>query len=333
MSSRPPDDYDDLYDVQSDEEMEYMEPENVRNDIEMILAVSTNSRGALERLPRRFDAYLDENNMLATYRPSVNVTPLADPKTAKIFCHFITATAPSLSINERFATVPQGMFSGMHVPPSQQGLWTYKLPMMALGSQGLLHAILALSCLHISKLQGSDPYSALKHYHYALRRIAKAVGLPQKRKEVPILAATLILGFYEVLTAEHGKWNSHLAGARQLVQEIDFARMVREIRAIRADAKRIRDQGSHLPPAAYGLDTVDEYLPDREWDLDEGLISTLSGFNVQYDLHGLNPGVEPPPRKIYTVKDLDDFQVRNDLFWFYAKQDIFQSMLSGNPLL
>ncbi|GKZ98666.1 hypothetical protein AnigIFM59636_005579, partial [Aspergillus niger] len=66
------------------------------------------------------------------------------------------------------------------VPTARQGLWTYTLPLKALENHALLQAILALSSLHISFLQQAPPTVSLKHYHYALRRVSVAVGLPMR---------------------------------------------------------------------------------------------------------------------------------------------------------
>ena len=151
---------------------------------------------------RSLTDFLDEPNVLATYRPSASTSPLMDPKTARIFWHFVTATAPSLSIFERHPANPSILFSGSPIPNAQRSLWTYTLPTFALSSPPLLQAMLACSCLHIARLQGGSILPSLKHYHMAIKRVAKYVSLPGRRNGIDVLAATLLLGYWEVMSAE-----------------------------------------------------------------------------------------------------------------------------------
>ena len=111
------------------------------------------------------------------------------------------------------------------------------MPMKALHHQGLLHAMLALASLHIAKLQKSSATPSLKHYHYALRKVAKSLGNPAKRHDIATLGATLLLGCYDVTTAEHNKWNSHLAGAKQLIVETDFVNTAKRINTYKAQVE------------------------------------------------------------------------------------------------
>jgi len=332
---------DEFYDVDSDEEVpadHSTAPQN--DDLRLILALNSSHN---ERQVRSFTTFLNEPNVLATYRPSHTASPLMDPKTARIFCHFVTSTGPSLSIFERHSINPAMMFTGLPVPPAQQALWTYTMPTVALGHQGLMHAMLALGSLHIAKLQTTSTGPSLKHYHYALRRVAKAVGLPQRRKEITTLAATLLLGFYEIMTAEHSKWNSHLAGAKQLVMEIDFAGMTRQITRLRAivKARLMSQQQRHTwgefsdygyDPSNYLLGGPDDPFPDREWAVNDRLVSRLMGMQVSYSQQVDNFD-QLPESNITTMHDVERYKIRSDLYWWYCKQDVFQSMISGNRLL
>lgn len=225
------------------------------------------------------------------------------------------------------------------MPVFQRSLFTYTLPMMALTNQGLLHAQLALASLHIAKLQQTSPTPSLKHYHYALRRVAKAVGHPTKRREIATLAATLLLGFFEVTTAEHNKWNSHLAGARELILEIDFAGMTKRINAYKAETDMIRKGGMY----SYGYErrydnqrrmSFDILRTDKE--IDENLVSILMGYRTRYDEYGQITEMSEPPSHYHlplTPKDVENFEIQCDLYWWYAKQDMYQSLISGNRLL
>lgn len=330
---------DDCFDVTSDEEL--ADPDLTMSDapssnLGLMLALSANQTG---HGFRSFTNFLNEPNVLSSYRPSWLASPLMDPQTARVFCHFVTATAPTLSLHNRHPTNPSVMFTGAPVPAFQRSLFTYTLPMMALTNQGLLHAQLALASLHIAKLQQTSATPSLKHYHYALRRVAKAVGHPDKRREIATLAATLLLGFFEVTTAEHNKWNSHLAGARELILEIDFAGMTKRINAYKAETDMIRKGGMY----AYGHEqrygsqrrmSFDILRTDKA--IDENLVSILMGYRTRYDEYGQVAEISEPPSHYHlplTPKDVETFEIQCDLYWWYAKQDMFQSLISGNRLL
>ena len=335
---------DDYFDVDSDDDDYDMKPAiegPASYNLGPLIAMSANySHGGI----RSMTNFLNEPNVLATYHPSYAASPLMDPQTARIFCHFITATAPTLAVCERRPSNPAVIFSGGPVPKSQRALWSYTLPMLALTHQGLLHAMLALASLHISKLQHTSPTPSLKHYHYALRRVAKALGNQKKRKDVATLAATLLLGFYEVTTAEHNKWNSHLSGARELVTDIDFAGMAKKIEGDRcqqeeAEAKRmyqLHDGGleGYLHP--YPRSASGDFPAREDRQLNENLISTLMGWRLKYNQYGQIIEENDRPLssdKPLTPQDIDNFEIQCDLFWWYAKQDVYQSIVSGNRLL
>ena len=309
------------------------------HDLGLMLSMSANQG---DKTFRSLTNYLNEPNILATYHPTYSASPLMDPQTARLFCHFVTASAPTLSSCERHPHNPSIMFSGAPVPLFKRSLWTYSLPLLALSHQGLLHAMLAIASLHIAKLQHTSPTPSLKHYHYALRRVSKAISQPSKRNHVATLAATLLLGWYEVTTAEHNKWNSHLAGARQLIMDIDFAGMTKRMRAHKAQLAANR-RNSFYDGFAY--DYQQPYMPtngldklssDTEESLDENLISSLMGWDTRYNDYGQVTENEEPARmynKPLNEKEIQTFEMQCDLFWWYAKQDMYQSIVSGNRLL
>ncbi|KAI9839296.1 MAG: hypothetical protein M1819_003291 [Sarea resinae] len=336
---------DDYWDVESDDGMPE-EPAQGHNRPDM----GVSSLGLLRALQasqddsrmRSFTSFLNEPNMLRTYRPKAMASPLMDAKTARLFCHFITATGPSISMYERNPTNPSAMLTGIALPISQQSLWTHILPSMALNHQGLLHAMLAIASLHIAKLQNSSTTPSLKHYHYALRRIGRCV-VSSRRHESATLAATLILGFYEVMTAEHAKWNSHLAGAMQLMMEIDFAGMTKRIRASKGHAGYLKmdrsdaGDGSLVPQALFSVGGP-KTRPSKVMEVDEKLVSIFIGRRLRYDIYGHviieeDHETESPPRTRLSPHELEDFDTKTDLFWWYCKQDMFHSIVSGNGLL
>ncbi|KAL8795331.1 MAG: hypothetical protein Q9195_002201 [Heterodermia aff. obscurata] len=333
---------DDLWDVTSDEEMEAVNSQFSQtqpHDFGMMIAVSAKQHG---KSFRSLTNFLNEPNVLATYRPTYAASPLRDPQTALVFCHFITATAPTISASERHTINSASMFSGRPVPKSHQGLWTYTMPMLALHHQGLLHAMLALASLHIAKLQKTSSTPSLKHYHYALRKVAKSLGNPTKRNDVATLAATLLLGFYEVTTAEHNKWNSHLAGAKQLIVQTDFVNTANRIKAHKAQlAMSQSQQFFNSSVNEYGQPYMQQHqyydFSESNDGLDENLISTFMGWRTSYNQYGQiiedNKEAIPPSTKPVTQSEIDKFEAQCDLFWWYAKQDMYQSIISGNRLL
>lgn len=332
---------DDYWDVDSDEEITTAQGRmaaSSSSDLGLMLALSANKS---ERGVRSLHSFLNEPNVLSTYHPVYTASPLMDSQTARVFCHFVTATAPTLSLCERHPANPSIMFSGTPVPTSQRSLWTYTLPMLALSHQGLLHAMLALASLHIAKLQQTSPTPSLKHYHFALRRVAKALAKPEKRQEVATLAATLLLGFYEVTTAEHNKWNSHLAGARQLVTDIDFVGLGKRAKAYKVQmAMNRKIQAYHGATNGYehpfGGASPDQDLVLEDETVDENLVSIIMGTKTSYNQssrvleenEGLSAYIKP-----LSSKEMENFETQGDLFWWYCKQDMYQSMVSGNRLL
>lgn len=327
---------DDLYDVESDEEgVTHINrvTSTPQNDVGLMLALAASQD---DRVLRSYTTFLNEPNVLSTYQPAYTASPLMDSTTARIFCHFITATGPSMSIFERHPINPSVMFTGAPVPSSQQSLWTYTLPMKALSNQALLHAMLAIASLHISSLQKTPPTASLKHYHFALRRLTKNLSIPSKRTDIGTIAATLILGHYESTTAEHSKWNQHLAGARQLLMEIDFKGLTKQIKEDKA-RKRRQTQPETWDSGGTMIDFHNfqqNTEKPKEEEVDEAIVSQLMGWKVKYDEYGGIVDDYPEiPRPSVTEKDIELYKIHCDLFWWYAKQDVYQSVVSGNPLL
>ncbi|GKZ34849.1 hypothetical protein AbraIFM66950_005246 [Aspergillus brasiliensis] len=327
---------DDYYDLDTDEESHEQTLAQDYNQLSLIMASANRDQQQL----RTFTTYLNEPNILTSYSPTYGSSPLNNPKTARIFLHFIHSTGPTLSVFERHPIDPSTML-GSPVPMAQQGLWTYTLPLKALENQPLLQAILALSSLHISYLQQAPPTVSLKHYHYALRKVSVAVGLPMRRKQISTLAATLLLGYYEVMGADHSKWNSHVAGSAQLVREIDFAGMTRSLRAQRRRAWTQQQQtGPSSLSVAEPLFSVntgseDDPFAEKERNINENLIGTLIGRAVSYDEFGrVDDGqASARPERHFTRKDIENFRIQCDLYWWYLQQDVIQSIISGGPLL
>ncbi|KAL1959741.1 hypothetical protein VTO42DRAFT_1327 [Malbranchea cinnamomea] len=285
--------------------------------------------------PQMAATFISYNNLLASYRPSPFSSPLLDNEAAQIFTHFITSVGPIMSVFERCPPVPSLVTSEFPVPVESKNLWTYTLPSLALEHPALMHAILATSSFHLAKMTGQIPTASFRHYHYAIRRIRKAVGLPHRRNQIATLAATLLLGYYEVMGAEHSKWCNHVAGGSQLIQETNFAALTRVVRDARARAKieRLYLEEKGFTHSGWGV--LNDPFPHPEDDVDVGLISVLMGRPVNYDdFRHVSTGLRDyHPRLVLTEKDLEDYMTRLDLYWWYCKHDLYQSLISGNPLL
>lgn len=223
-------------------------------------------------------------------------------------------------------------------PPSQQGLWTYKLPLKALNHQGLLHAMLALASLHIARLQGASVTPSYKHYAYSLKRLVRSLSHPTKRLSMLTLANSLLLAWYEVWTAEHVKWGTHVVGAQQLITELDFRSLTREARRMQAAQTAMERQFPYQNPAML-IDQRQFDLKLKESSLmpDQNLVSTIVGNKVNYDDFGMvfeDDGARHDTKPSITGGlDLNTYATLQDLFWSFARHDVFQSIVSGSALM
>ena len=69
-------------------------------------------------------------------------------------------------------------------------------------------------------------------------------------------------------------------------------------------------------------------------EVDENLVSMFMGWKIQYNQYGQIVEDEAPhtgPAK-YTERDIEIFETQSDLWWCYARQDAYQSILGGGPL-
>lgn len=323
---------DDYYDVQSDDEMEVETATLVMRDYNKHQALSGILNGNHISIPelqmRRYDTFI-QNGMLDHYRVEEHANPLRNPATARVFAHFIAVTGPSLSIFERHRRNTSVLFTEGHVPTSQQGLWTYTMPMAALRNQGLLHAMLALASLHIARLTGASVTPSMQHYAWALKRIHHCVGHANKRLKITTIAATMLLGFYEIMTADHLKWNAHLAGSKQLFTETDFVTMTQQFRRMKIERAARLNFGAGGPTMMASASRQDDVL-DQIPDIDERVVSLMVGREVRYGDHGQ---IMSPTARIPQQVDLMKFEILKDLYWWYCKQDAYQSIISGNSLL
>lgn len=181
-------------------------------------------------------------------------------------------------------------------------------------------------------LKGDIPTASWLHYQLCIRRSSKNYQSSSRRAHPATLAATLLLGFYEVWSSNHERWCTHMIGARQLIKEMPFSEMSRQILAIHqhrrqrwAEIQAQNPFGVLMPQ----LDNVNHELAD----IDLGLVRRLSGKPVNFiDNPQGSPTWESKPRRC-TDRDLENFELMMDLYWWFSKMDVYQSTLGASKLL
>lgn len=148
----------------------------------------------------------------------------------------------------------------------------------------------------------------------------------------------MLLAHYEVWMAEHSSWSRHLAGAAKLVTELDFRSLTREARRLRAaQSAQERLYPYQNPEMLIDQRQFEQRLKDSVKTVDESLVSTIAGKKISYDDYGMvfeenGARHETKPRLPGKI-DLHSFETLQDLYWGYARQDAYQSIVSGNPLM
>lgn len=92
------------------------------------------------------------------------------------------------------------------------------VPHLAVRNAGLLNAILALSCYHMS-VDGSvltgdhaDQNTALQYYYQTLHYVQKAMRYPTYQNSRELMVTTLVISTYEMLRGSRTDWQRHLQG-------------------------------------------------------------------------------------------------------------------------
>jgi hypothetical protein len=142
---------------------------------------------------------------LNTYTPNYyRDSPLTDPVLFEAFRHYVEVVAPTMSLIE--SSKPNPTILNQHVVPSLKAcnLFTYQLPVMAVsGNWAIMEAILAISFLHISHVTRSSKQQAFLHYQLALKRLKMETSKVNAARDLGVLAATLLLAWYELTTGDH----------------------------------------------------------------------------------------------------------------------------------
>lgn len=152
------------------------------------------------------------------------------------------------------------------------------------------------------------------------------------------LATSILLAWYEVWTAEHVKWGTHLVGAQRLITELDFRSLTREARRLRAAQTAMeREFPYQNPEMLIDQRQFQQKLKENTLMPDEALVSSIVGKKVNYDDFGMvfeDNGARHDTRpNLPTKLDLNSYESLQDLFWSFSRHDVFQSIVSGNGLM
>ncbi|RVD83369.1 uncharacterized protein DFL_007758 [Arthrobotrys flagrans] len=288
-----------------------------------------------------FRSFLPEAGTLIRYQPAATASPLSDPTTARIFCHWIYVVAPSLSVFERHPANPHQSFTPGTKLNGPQNLWCYTIPTLSLSSPLLLHALLAVASLHIAKLSDEPITSSYVHYHFALRRLRKAISDDKERASVATLAGTLLLAYYETMAADVRKWSSHLQGAKNLLKEIDFDNLNRRMEVLEDEELMLQQQQQVSNSAFDGMVSIrsrkmqqkgSKGNSDRTSPTDNPIQRYILGSRERRKMSQVEKA-RVNNTKASNARDQEIAILQSDLFWFFAKQDAYQSLLSGEGLV
>ncbi|KEY71459.1 hypothetical protein S7711_03526 [Stachybotrys chartarum IBT 7711] len=287
--------------------------------------------GSWDGTPVRAFSTFAQITALSDYLSSPQTSELRDRGMRAIFMHFIKVTGPSMSMYERhpFDPLTHEPFTEEHM--IGRSLWSYTFPVISLQHPSLLYAMLALGSLQIAKLQHVPPTAAMKHYSLAIRRIAKNVRSSLRRTQPATLAATLLLAYFEVWSSDHTKWCTHLFGARILLREIPLKEMSRLCLPAkrRREREKLQEQRMrmhlfHSPNVARGAFVM---------DVNYHVLSAITGKRVTAEDYGLqDEHLYHDPGFSTTNYDIEKYENLRDLFWWYCKMDVYQSMLGGTRL-
>ncbi|OAA81496.1 Fungal transcriptional regulatory protein [Akanthomyces lecanii RCEF 1005] len=266
---------------------------------------------------RKYD-FFAQCGALFSYMDSPANSELRNQGEITVFSYFLNITSPTISMYERHPCDPvekQEFHSKGH------NLWAYTLPVIAFHHPGLLHAMLALASFQLARIQGQTHVAAIRHYSRAIRRVARNVNSPSRRTHLATIAATLLLGYFEVWMADHKNWCKHLNGASILLREIPLQARARRCLPKRRQSER---QRSLSDPT---------FLPKEQEKLDYELLRTITGSPIYAEDYGLEEYEgDMDGLQDVTGQDIENFENLSDLYWWFCKMDVYQSILGGTKL-
>jgi len=193
--------------------------------------------------------------------------------------------------------------------------------------------MLALGSLQIANLQRVPATAAMKHYHLAIRRIAKNVRDEDKRKHPATLAATLLLSYFEVWSSDHAKWCKHLYGARILFREVDFREKSRRcLPAKRAQRRNRERMQNDLGSLFAGYNQPEASAGDEFDNVDVEILAHLMDQPLSGENYGVGIEIDENDANMPTDREIELYEHQRDLFWWNCKMDVYQSILGGTRL-
>lgn len=260
------------------------------------------------------------------------LSPMLQERNAFLLHHFVNFVRPCVYLYER-----RPIFDTTGKITSA---WGSKLPSAAISHPALGHAILGLSALHLAILYGNSDATARKHILLSTKSIGKLLGEPDQRHKTEALACVLLLAFYEVMDADHSKWVMHLSGAASFLNsEHDWIGMTRTVYQMRARARanlsKVDVRHDRLAWSDYvhiaGIPEV--LLSDEDWEIDQDIVGKLTGHKTDYLKAPLANQTPAAVQKDLSPHEAEEVVTKIELFWWLTKQLVFQSLLSGDPLL
>jgi len=170
------------------------------------------------------------------------------------------------------------------------------------------------------------------HYHLALRRLRKALEDDQQRADVTTLVATLLLAYFETMSAEVQKWGNHVRGARNLLKEIDFEDLRDCLENYEEDVDIEMVVENNSQPYPRQVRRV-----RRKRDKNLSVVQTITPFILGTkvrDGRGSSGAYKHSTGgpKVTNLKKLERCHLQADMFWWFAKMDAYHAILGGNPL-
>lgn len=169
------------------------------------------------------------------------------------------------------------------------------------------------------------------HYGLCIRKMGKNYRSVNKRAQPATLAATLLLAWFEVWTSNHDKWCTHLIGARTIIGETPLRAMSLKVWLVhRQRYQQWAEVQAQNPFSAF---MPQHGHPNHELaEVDMDLLQNLTDQPV-YFLEDGDPSSWHSKVRNCTERDLENYEHLADLYWWFAKMDVYQAFLGGSSLL
>jgi hypothetical protein len=121
-----------------------------------------------------------------------------------------------------------------------------------------------------------------------------------------------------------------------IVREIDFTGMTKYIRSVKEQKRREERERGFQQQSIGGFYDDRSRQQEIDEDVDENIVGMLMGREIRYNQYGLimdDVASDNGSTRSYTQRELDVYETQRDLFWWYCKQDVYQSILGGGRLL